>query len=380
MTVSKEELEDMYIVQKMSIRNIAKSLKLTRGQIEGLIEHYGIETRSVSEAQKIRAEKVRAEKAELAKIKIKNIVGNGIQTNFVPVKRHNLLVPLALNSSDKDSVVTIVISDLHIGDANHLPQSYWSCISNAVEILRIINEHYNIKKVNLVLNGDIVSGRDVFRYQEFMNLVQRGHWQIFLAEIILKDTIRRFSEIHNIDDMLFLKGTHDTAAYNFVLYLKRMFANNTKYMSQGGLFDIGDPLGHYNVLFSHGYGWSDTAPISGPMLRDMLKALCTYRENGIIVDRVCTSHSHWISSNLEYGKLFWDVTGGFQKWELTIAQRPCGIIIYLFNNNEVVSIPIRPDRAIEDEEKSDPGLEYKNLVYYGDYLLKHLKEIENIEG
>jgi len=64
------------------------------------------------------------------------------------------------------------------------------------------------------------------------------------------------------------------------------------------------------------------------------------------------------------------------KWEKTLSHRAPGILLYLFANNDVSATPIRPDIDIYEEEINSPGLEYKNLKYYGEYLLKHLTEIE----
>jgi hypothetical protein len=301
-----------------------------------------------------------------------------LDKNVRPVIRRNLLIPVPLSNS-RDAVLTIVISDLHIGDANHLPETYWSTISNVCEVLKNIKSFYNIKTLYLVLNGDIVAGRDVYKSQELRNIIQRGHWQVFLAEMIIKDTLEKLSTIRDIDKIIFIRGTHESLANNFVLYLKRLMKNKTLYLSHGGIFNIADPIGNYYVLFSHGYGWSDAFPVSSPMMKDVLKVMNTYRERGTPIERICSSHSHWLSSGFIVEDVYWDTTGGFQKWEYTLSQRPAGAIVYLYNNGECVSIPVRPDPDIEANEKSDVGLEYKNLIYYGNYLLKHLRELEKIE-
>ena len=375
--ITKELLEKLYTKDEMSIREIAKELGITRGQVETLMENYKIEPRSYSEAWKIKSRKLREEKykGSIENLSEKLEGTKEINKDIDPILRKNLLIPIPINDY-REASVSIVLSDLHLGDANHLPETYWSTISNIIEVLKNIRSLYSVKHVYLVLNGDIVSGIDVYRSQELRNLIQRGHWQVFLAEMVIKDTLEK---IGTIDKIIFVKGTHEALANNFVLFLKRMIGeNSTEYLSHGSVFNIAGSLGTYNVLFTHGHGWSDVFPVSTQMIRDILKVLNTYRSKGLQVDRVCSSHSHWISSGFIYEDIYFDTTGGFQKWEYTLSQRPSGAIVYLYNNGECVSIPVRPDPLIEMKEKSDTGLEYKNLVYYGKYLLKHLKEIEKI--
>ena len=91
--------------------------------------------------------------------------------------------------------------------------------------------------VQLVLNGDIVAGRDVYRYQYLRNIVQRGHWQVFLAEIILKETLDRLGV--KLNTAYLVKGTHDGYDFNETLMLKRAIpCVIAKYLSNGGVVNI----------------------------------------------------------------------------------------------------------------------------------------------
>lgn len=377
--IDKVTLEKLYFSDKLSIRQIGKQLGLTKGQVDHLFDSYNITTRSYDEAREVIEEKRTEEKHNhaIAIIQERTSKGPIPRQKFHPIIRSNIVIPFPL-TSNRDATVTVVLSDLHLGDANHLSDTYWSTIANTVEVLKNISGLYKIKRLYMVLNGDIVSGRDVFRSQELRNLIQRGHWQVFLGEIILKDTIKKFKEIKDIDEIVFVRGTHETLASNFILFIKRTMIEKTKYLSHGGVFNIAGDIGVYNILFTHGYGYSDVFPFSTGMMRDVFKTVNDYKNNGIQIDRICTGHTHWLSSGLVVEDFYWDVTGGFQKWEYTLSQRPAGAIIYLFNNNEGVCIPVRPDPRVENTEQHDVGLEYKNLVYYGSYLLKHLKEIEEI--
>ena len=368
------------MTQKMSMMQIAEEFGGTKSQVERLMKLYHIPVRSHSEAKRNcdrqEFEDRKVDEVEQLKSKISMFTP---KVEFVPVTKKNMLIPVPLDNKARDATLTLVISDLHIGDSNHLPETYWSTVSNVLEVIKNIQGFYKIKKFNLVLNGDITNGIEVYRNQEFNNLVQRPHWQVFATEMIIKDTMRKLSELVNTNEIVLVRGTHDNMANNLVMYLKRLLPGRVVYLSQGGIYNLGDDGVPYNILFMHGYGWSNSNPITSKMFIDVNAIMEMNRARGVFIERVCTSHTHWLSSGLIMGSLYWDTTGGFQKWDGTINQRPCGFILYLYSDGEAVSIPIRPDLNVEMKEKADPGLNYRNYSYYGNILLKHLKDVEGIE-
>jgi len=378
--LSKEFLDNLYTNERMSIREIAKKVGGSKGQIEYLLELYGIPKRSFSESHKVkhnrRVEKEQREEVEALKKRIK---GFKINTTFSPAVKRNMLIPVPIDNKCRDASVTLVMSDAHVGDVGHLPKCFWSSFTNAMEVIKNINSFYKIKKLNLLINGDVVSGVNIYRYQELSNLVQRGNWQVALAEIIIRDMLKELEKYKKIDDIVFVRGTHEKFGNNFILYLKRIMSGNTIYLSHGGVYDLGLKPYKHHTLFMHGYGFNNSSPVSSRMINDVMKIVNNYKNMGMNVNRVCSAHSHWLSSGLIINDIYWDTTGGFQKWAYTINQRPCGMIVYLCAGDECLSIPVRPNSDVELEEKFDPGLKYRNLVYYGNYLLKHLKEVEGIE-
>jgi len=315
---------------------------------------------------------------------IERIVDKIEISEYKPIKRKNTWISLPVSywkdeKKDKDCTLTLVISDTHLGDCNVLLNTYWSSIDSLLEVLGIIKKKFKVKRFNVVLNGDIVSGRGVYRYQVFRNLLQRGHWQTFLAEQVLKTTFKKIRSIAPINQIYLVRGTHEALEENYILYLKRNLPDS-KYLSHAGIVDVGEPVGHYNILFTHGKGKSYYYPISYEMIREMWKTTNQYLQNKVIIERVCVGHSHWLCTNLELEGGIADITGGYQKWEYSIAQRPCGMILYLFYDNDITAIPIKPDKEIERKEKMEQALEYKNLKRYGEILLKHVKEIERIDS
>lgn len=375
--ITKEILYDMYHNRKMSMRKIAKEIGLTKGQIEHLMETLDIPRRTLSEAKKLEDTVVLEEKVDESRVKVKEMANKcTTKVKFKPTIRKNISVPFPL-TDNKNATLTLVISDMHLGDGSHLPESYWSTIDNAKELINTLKKLYDIKEVNLVLNGDIVTGRDVYRNQYLRNIIQRGHWQVFLAEIILKETLERLDI--KLDLAALVKGTHDGYDFNETLMLKRCIdAKVTKYLSNGGVINIAGKLGEYNVLFTHGFGYNAANPVPTRLLSDVANIISSYKSKGIQIDRACSGHTHWLSSGLLVGNLYWDCCGGFQKWELSLSQRPCGALIYLYNNGECVSIPVRPNEDVEEQEKFGTGLEYNNMKYYSKYLIKHLETIEGV--
>ena len=376
--LTKELLYEMYHNKKMSIRKIAKEVGATKGQIEHLMETLDVPRRTVAEAKKVTDEVVQEEKVVEAIEKVTELAKRcTVKTKFMPTIRKNILVPFTLNDKNKDATLTLVISDLHLGDGSHLPESYWSTVDNVKVMIEEIKKMYDVKEINLVLNGDIVTGRDVYRYQYLRNIVQRGHWQVFLAEIILKETLDRLGV--KLNTAYLVKGTHDGYDFNETLMLKRAIpCVIAKYLSNGGVVNIAGKLGEYNVLFTHGFGYNASNPVPTRLLNDVSNIISDFKNRGIQVDRACSGHTHWLSSGLIIGNLYWDCCGGFQKWELSLSQRPCGMIIYLYNDGECVSIPVRPNSDVEDKEKFSTGLEYNNMKYYSKYLLEHLEKIEEV--
>jgi hypothetical protein len=376
--IEKEELIRLYVKEKKSTREIANLKNCAQSTVLKYLKTYNIPTRTISEAVKIANPGFHN---SIEEINIEDIIDKIQIESYKPIKRKNIWISLPIEfftKEEKDCVLTLVISDTHFGDSNVLLYSYWSTIDNLLEILKIIKKNLNIKSFKIVLNGDIVSGREVYRYQIFRNLLSRGHWQVFLAEKILKDTFSKIEEIVPINKIFLIRGTHESLEENYILYLKRTLTNS-KYLSHAGIINIGDPIGKYNILFTHGKGRSEYYPVSYEQIREIWKSIPQFLSGNIIIERTCIGHSHWLTTNLELEGVCIDITGGFQKWEYSIHQRPCGMILYLFYNNETVSIPIKPNREIEIKEKNDPALEYKNMKLYGQILLKHVKEIEKVE-
>lgn len=377
--IDKDVLIQKYWKEKKSMREIAKELNCAKSTVWEDLRKNNIPIRGYSEAQKL---KYISSTGNNYVETVQKIVDEIKISTYKPIKRKDQWISLPLSyfkdeDKDKECTLTLVLSDTHFGDSNVLLYSLWSSVNNLLDILKILSLKFKIKKFNIVLNGDIVSGRQVYRYQVFRNLLTRGHWQVFLAEKILKDILEKIETYVPVENIFLIRGTHESLEENYILYLKRVLPNS-KYLSHAGIIDVGEPLGHYNILFTHGKGKSYYYPISYEQIREIWKVTSQYLQNKILIERSCVSHSHWLCTNLELEGAVVDITGGYQKWEYSIPQRPCGMILYLYYNKDVTSIPIKPDREIERKEKLEKALEYKNMKLYGDILLKHVKDIERV--
>ena len=373
----------------MSTREIAKKLGVAKSTITEWMEKSGIPRRNRQTSAKLAAKHGISFNTSFldpseddSVITLDDIIGSlkdkVSPTKYEPVSRENISIPLPLKmleSGDKKQKITLtlVMSDLHLGHESHLPETFWSTLSNLERVLKYLKEHSSIEKFNIVCNGDMVSGKDVYEYQVFQNLVQRGHWQIFLAERILKKTIEQLEKYVKVNKVYLIKGTHEAREFNFMLSLKKCMDHLAKYCSKYLILNIGEPLGNYNVLFTHGFGRSTYFPVSGQFVTDMWKSLGQLK---VPIERVITAHSHWLTPDVQLEGFKVSVSGGFQKWEYTIQQRPAGMLLLLYNEGECSVIPIKPDKQVEEAERNEPALEYKNLCYYGQILKEHFQLYE----
>lgn len=371
---------------------MVKDKKLTKEEVSRL--HYGKEHKSISEiarTYKCSKDSVR-ELLEISGSNNKEIIEDSDliedlkslePVEYIFKDRDNISIPLPIKAFKKNKAgearLTLVMSDTHIGDTDFLPETFWSTVHNLKLILELLIERFKIPHIDIIINGDLVCGKGVYRYQEFRTLVPRGHWQTAVAEMVIRETIDELKPILPVNELIILKGTHESnVGENYAMYIKRSI-EGSKYGGHHVVYNIGQDLGKYNVLITHGTGSSDYYPLSYTFIRDMWETVTEYSRRGVPIERICVGHYHWLFPNLPLRSIIADCTGGFQRWEKTISQRDAGMILYFYYDNEVSVIPIRPDPKIQNKEIDDSALEYKNMNYYGQKLLKHLQQIEHVD-
>ncbi len=284
------------------------------------------------------------------------------------------LIKSVREGKKQDCVLTIVLSDTHFGHSDFLRETFYSACDNMKNTIELLQDTcINVMKCNIVLNGDIVSGKDVYKLQALDNLVTRGHWQVLLAETMLRDLLSRVEDLGiHISDIYAVRGGHDEVSENYLMYLKEILKQryNTHYNSKMLVLDVGTPIGNYNVLFTHGRSMSETSPVPPVVVRDVYKLAQSYKLMGIPVERVCTGHTHNLVTDYRLEGMTFDVLGGFQRWHLSLSQRKAGFFAYLYTvEGECVPIEFQADTVIEEKEKLSPTLEFENLKFYGEKLM-----------
>jgi len=208
---------------------------------------------------------------------------------------------------------------------------------------------------------------DVFRGQVFRNLIQRGHWQVSLATTVIRDVIDKLEGYHAVDVVDIIRGTHDPEANNYAIFLQHNLGLDlARYHGREGIINIAEPIGKYNILFTHGKGGSDYSPVSPSMTRELW---LRFNQLDVRVERACVAHTHNLTVGLNKEGVVMDVCGGFQLYAPKLTKRRCGILLYLYTMDEMSITPVVPDPAVERNERASP-LEWVNYQYYGERLLK----------
>jgi hypothetical protein len=282
------------------------------------------------------------------------------------------LVALLTKKGEKITV-TVTLSDLHLGCTTFLPLTWYSTISGVLNFLRILKSQFKIVHTNLLFNGDVVAGKDVYDMQIFDNIVQRGHWMVQIAETLCKEVIEGITKTTGLAPTVYcIKGTHEQEDENYTIYLSKLLG--AKYLSRAGVVNIADPLGGYNILFTHGTGYSEVTPVTAATIRETQAVITEYALKGIRIERINTAHTHWLAIVGKYS-----VSGGFQKYQPKLSQRPSGALIDVYIDGNDVPILIAPSPEVEEKEKASGILEFTNFLFYATKLLKSLKD-QGVDG
>jgi len=319
-------------------------------------------------------DKIRLEERKEALEEVQGLLEGYSPPKYESMDRQHISLSLPLKWFVEREKVPISLclatSDWHLGDSNHLHRTFWSAMANLVEIIKFLSSSFIIERCVFVLNGDIVSGKFVFPGQMFRNLVQRGHWQVSLAEEVLVEVLEKIEAVCDVDLIHILYGTHESSSgqgENYGIYLHQALNRDALYHGKSAVINIAEPIGDYNVFFTHGRGSSDYSPVSPSMTRELWHR---FAQTEVPLERASVAHTHNLTSSLYKEGVLIDVNGGFQKYEPKLTKRQCGMLLYAFTMGEVSVMEIRPDSMIEREEPGDSVLEWKNYQYYADKLLR----------
>jgi len=293
------------------------------------------------------------------------------------------LVTLKERGETINNKITIVLSDLHFGDKNVMIQTYKSTINNLLDKVEELSTEMPIEKITVIINGDAVSGRHIFREQEAQNLFNKGNLQVLYAAAYLFD-LNAMLEEYGPTEWYIIKGNHDQNRgdnYAWILADKlRALGIDCFYAGHEFITNLGNDEKQHWALLEHGYGGGSYYPLSYEFIRQSTKKVieANYRqwEKGLQpIERIIAGHTHWLNTNFQQG-LRWafDVSGGFQKnnrVELGMNQRPPGILLYAFDSRKdgltvydwkggLRLFEIPPDEEVLHEELHDPALTLKN--------------------
>ena len=329
------------------------------------------ETFKLEPVERSLLEKVRFEERRDAFAEAQRLLEGYVVPEYEAVDRQRISLSLPLkwfiDRKKEPLSLCIVSSDWHLGDGNHLSKTFWSCVANLMEIIKFLGGAFDIRRVVFVLNGDVVSGNFVYRGQMFRNLVQRGHWQVALAAEVLTEVLEKVEEICGVDMVHILHGTHEMMGENYAVYLFQALSRAALYHGKSAVVNIAEPIGDYNVFFTHGKGSSDYSPVSPSMTRELWHR---FAQAEVRLERASIAHTHNLTSSLYKEGVLVDVNGGFQKYEPKLTKRQCGLLLYAYTLGEVSVTEVRPDSAVERGERGDEALEWKNYQYYADRLLR----------
>ena len=266
---------------------------------------------------------------------------------------------------------TLVLSDLHFGDAGQFYKSLMECMDRA--IIEINNFKPDVTQV--ALNGDAAAGRGIFRLQEAQNIVQLGPEQIYWAGWEIRQWDRR---LDNKAEWYIILGNHDHSnrenlARQLVLFL-RLLGINARYADREFIGYFGDKEAAFHM--SHGFGYSSYYANSYSEIRAAWKKFIEIAQiDGIHIDRFIRAHVHKLNLGQEIGlNCQIDTSGGWHKQErisLEFSVQTTGVLLYLHNAGAQPPLTIKAIEANRDlllSENKNIALHYRNMEAAGRVL------------
>jgi hypothetical protein len=246
-------------------------------------------------------------------------------------------------------------------------------VNKLIENLEFEKEKYNIENVFIVLNGDIVSGRMIYRNQYIESHLQKNESIIMFGSYLIHKTIDKITKkLDKPPQVFIIAGNHEIGRrpqpQNFSVAISRRlntYGHYTKYKGMRNILNIAKDLGvpEYNLCSFHGWGGSDYTSASYSMIRDMT-AFQTQKAmyENIIIHRFLVSHTHWLEVGRSALGVEFDVLGGFQLWKQKNAIRPSGLIYYVYTEDGIKANCIKGIRKQIEEIKSK-RLNTNNMIF-----------------
>ncbi len=274
---------------------------------------------------------------------------------------------------------TIAVADTHLNDVDCLYDSFRSALDHACEYLRRLGPW---PRLNLLIAGDWVSGRGIFRGQEFRNLLADVNWQAAVGAEALYEVVRCLQDISGTVRVWYVKGNHDvdkSSAMEFgmwVVDLVQRFGVTAKYYPLDAVFNLATRDAPVNALVLHGFGYSMYRPQSPSFINAVTRRvmdLNAMQPPERQVMRVIHGHAHWLDPDFRLSQwgIAIDALGGWQRntrLRLGRTSRPTGLLVYYYADGVLNLIPIEPDREILAKEVQSPRLVARNMLLVAKWL------------
>lgn len=259
---------------------------------------------------------------------------------------------------------TLDISDAHFGDAGQLLATLEECADRAIAQVKDAGPD----EVEVVLNGDWVAGRGIFRDQGLQSTVQLGSEQVWFGAWY----IRQWQVKLKAARWVVIRGNHDQAnkedlARELVMILRAL---DVPAVYQGRTY-----VGNFSPDESkpcwfeaqHGFGASSYYANSYEGIRDCWRMYIQHsQQSQILINRFLRGHTHWLNVGQAIGfEVAIDTTGGWHRQErdkLSSAARNTGLLLYLHDGLKLQPVPIEADCKLLTQETDDPGLHYQTMA------------------
>lgn len=314
----------------------------------------------------------------------------GLEAEVAKLRQQLVWAQRGNPSSRSGGTLTLFRTDDHNGDRAHL----LSCQSAMEAKFLTVVEQYSPDKITILLGGDWVAGRGIYKEQQMDSVTSHVDEQVQIGAVALYDFIESVFKAWRkspagrdpLLEVKFHRGNHDYAnGHEIVSYLHLLMQAMCKdwtavrWVNEGirSIQNLSDG-GTYNVLVTHGTGHSQISPSSPAFwndVKDTLIDIMAQLEPKDAIRRVLHGHTHFFNVGMErIPGFFVDTGGGCQRNErvkLNLNKRPMGWICYISPrgyDSILEPMGIQPDIDLIRREMNDPHLAYRNIRDAADKL------------
>jgi hypothetical protein len=259
---------------------------------------------------------------------------------------------------------TIVISDLHFGDSAQLYATLRECMNRAIGVARA----FEPDEIEVVLNGDAVAGRGIYRSQEMQNALQFGADQCWWCAW----EIQSWQQELGAGRWVIVRGNHD---HSMKENLAGQLVMSLRLLGVPAVYAGRTHIGNFSANeaecmwydAAHGFGASSYYANSYESIRETWRLYIERSQNdNIRVMRFLRGHTHWLNVGQTVGLgVAIDTTGGWHRQErdkLPADTRNTGLLVYLHDGASLNVVTVEADRKLLLADTENPGLHYETMA------------------